>query len=164
MGFNDIYSAGSSASGARFWKASDFVSATAILIEVKEYKANVLKAKPSVFIDKATGQPKTITHENQAICDITVFDEPADLVAGNGTEYLNVKINQTILANDLEAEVDKALVKRLQALPSGALVWRPVEPDVVKQVGEYYDAREAKRNVVAEAVSAAGDELPSWAQ
>ena len=154
MGFAENYTEGSNRSGARFFRARDFVGSAAILIEVNDFKADVPRKqeRPS---DKAT--------ENQAFCDVTVWSEPADLdVPGAETEYLNVKINQTILAADLAEQTGKVLVKTINALPSSALVWRQVEPDVVKKVGAYFDAREAKRKAVAEAIDSAGDEQPAW--
>ena len=166
MSFSDLYVEGNTGGGARWWKASEFTGAHAILIEVKDFKTNVPKSKPQVRVNQQTGQAETITHEDVAFANITVFDEPGDLAAGNGTEYLNVKINQTYLAKDLADFVGKALVKRVTTPPTKSyLVWRQVEPDVVQAVGKYYDAREAKAKAITEQLDAAGEDgLPEWAR
>jgi len=163
MGFmDDIYSEGNTGSGAQWWKASDFTGAAAILIEVKDFKKDVLKAKPQPR-QLPDGTFTTVTHEDVAYADITVWHEPADVgVEGAEDEYPNVKINQTYLAQDLSDQKGRALVKTVTAHPTkNYLSWRQVELDVVKKVGAYFDAREAQRKAVAEALESA-DDVPAW--
>lgn len=164
MGFlDDIYSEGNTTSGARWWKASEYTNAAAILVEVKDFQKDVLKAKPQPRQNK-DGTFTTITHEDIAFCDITVWREPADLdVPGAEESFPNVKINQIYLVEKLAGHVGKGLVKRVGNPPGKSyLKWFQVELDVVKKVGAWYDAREAKRKAVAEAIDSAGDETPAW--
>lgn len=146
--FDEQYSEGSSTGGSRFFTAKPHIGAFAILIEFKEFKKDVplFKPKEVVLTDKGTGAKsvKTITHEDIAFVDLTIFPSEEHIDAGQpSAELENVKINQCLLAADLAEEKPGALlVKRLQRLPSNALVWRPVDGEIIKKVGAYYDQRE----------------------
>lgn len=168
MSFDENFSEGTpSGAGARFFTAKPHLGAYAILIEFKRFEKDVplYKPKEQVYTDKNTGQKsvRTITHEDIAYADLTVFASEEHIEAGKpSVELQNQKINQRLLAADLANEKPGALlVKKLVQLPTNALVWRPVEGDVIKKVGRYYDEREAALKAT---LDEAGEDLPEWAR
>lgn len=164
MGFDDNYSEGTSTAGSRYFTAKSYVGAFAILIEFKDFKRDVPLFKPreQVVTDRQTNAKsiKVITHEDIAFADLTIFASEEHIENGKPSAVLlNQKIAQRLLAADLASEKPGALlVKRLQVLPSNAMVWRPVEGDVIKKVGAYFDAREAE---IAAAMSGGDEGVPA---
>lgn len=172
--FDELYSEGNSAvgTGSRYWTAKSFLNAYAILVEVKDWKAEVPLFKPreQITTDKATNQKtiKTVTHEDIAFADVTVFmSEEAIDEDKPSFEGQNVKIAQYFLAKDLKDEVGSLLVKRIVQPQGTAIYWRPVEGAIVQKVGAYYDRRNkaldaAVEEATAEATAEAGDDVPDF--
>ena len=167
--FDELYREGSAAvgTGARYWTAKSFLSAFAILIEVKDYKADVPLFKPreQVVTDKQTGAKsiRVITTENIAFADVTVFSSEEAIDQDKPSFEGYVKIAQHYLAADLKDHVGGLLVKRVVQPQGTAIYWRPVEGDIIKKVGAYYDRREAALDAaVAEATSGDEGELPDF--
>lgn len=169
--FDELYREGNTAavgSGSRYWTAKLFLNAFAILVEVKDWKGDVplFKPKEQIYTDKVTGAKtiKTITTENIAFADVTVFNSEEAIDQDKPSfEGKNVKIAQHYLALDLKDEVGGLLVKRI-AQPNGtAIYWRPVPGEIIQKVGQFFDRRNAAvETAVNEAVAEAGDDVPDF--
>ncbi|MGW0705070.1 hypothetical protein ACWD4G_03680 [Streptomyces sp. NPDC002643] len=133
--------------GGGWFKPADVKDAVAFLIEVNSYEAQ---------------RPTPNGPKDSALCDVTVFKSAEALAAHSPEINKGMRIEQTLLARDLEKVVGNATIVKLDQVPPKrpgahpAWVWRPVNDASVRQaVIEYAKAREA-------AVQAAVAEAPSF--
>ncbi|MCX5236255.1 hypothetical protein OG824_13700 [Streptomyces prunicolor] len=128
--------------GGGWFKPKDNISAVAILLEVHSYEAQ--RATPN--------GPK-----NSILADVTIFQDAASLQAGTAQVTKGQRIEQTILARDLESIVGGATIVRLEQIPPTkpgahpAWVWRPVTDAAVRNAVVAYAE---KRAATAEAALA----------
>ncbi|MEU5403697.1 hypothetical protein ABZ348_30900 [Streptomyces sp. NPDC005963] len=129
--------------GGGWFKPKESVNAVAILIEVHSFDRQ---------------RPTPNGPKDSALCDVTVFQDAASLAAGTPQIAKGQRIEQTVLARDLETIVGGATIVTLDQVPpkkpgaNPAWVWRPLTDAAVRNgVIEYANRREAA------AVSAADD-------
>ncbi|MFE7480039.1 hypothetical protein [Streptomyces sp. NPDC057552] len=133
--------------GGGWFKPKDALDAVAILIEVNAFDRQ---------------RPTPNGPKDSALCDIAVFKTREQLE--NATPEVNkgTRVEQTLLARDLETVVGSATIATVTQVPPKrpgahpAWVWRPVNDATVRQaVIDYATKREA-------AVSAAVAEAPDF--
>lgn len=130
--------------GGGWFKPKDNLEAPAILVEVHSFE----RQRPT-----ANG-PK-----DSALADVTIFKDVAALQAGTPEVTKGQRIEQTILARDLETIVGGATIVRLEQVPPKkpgahpAWVWRAVtDAQVRNAVIAYAEKREkAAEAAVADA-------------
>lgn len=130
------FSKASELTGSTFFKPKDYETALALLVEPKEFQADV-PAKD--FNGNA------ITRD-EVIADITVFANTEALEAGTPTEILkSVKITHGMLVGTTSKILDGAMVSIVRKIPTqkgSGWAWRDSEGDAETQVAAYYEARE----------------------
>lgn len=133
--------------GGGWFKPSDVKDALAFLVEVTSYEAQ---------------RPTPNGPKDSALCKITTFKDRESLEKLTPEINQGIRVEQTLLARDLEKVVGNATVVRLDQVPPKrpgahpAWVWRPVtDAGVRKAVVEYAQARES-------AVEAAVADAPSF--
>jgi hypothetical protein len=128
--------------GGGWFKPKDNIDAPAILLEVHSFERQ---------------RPTPNGPKDSVLADVTVFQDGASLQAGTPQVTKGQRIEQTILARDLETIVNGATIVRLEQVPPKkpgahpAWVWRPVTDAGVRNAVIAY-AR--KRDEAAEAAVA----------
>jgi hypothetical protein len=128
--------------GGGWFKPVDHQDDVAILIAVKAFDRQ---------------RPTPNGPKDSVLADITTFATEADLDAGNGVEVKGQRIEQIVLARDLEALVGKATIVTVTQVPSKkpgahpAWVWRQASADVKGKVVAYATAREEQRKAAIDA-------------
>lgn len=131
--------------GGGWFKPAEHAGALAFLVEVKQFDRQ---------------RPTPNGPKDSVLVDISVFDSQASLDNGTPSVTKGTRIEQTVLARDLEPLVGSATVVKLDQVPSKrpgghpAWVWRPVAGDVRAKVVAYVEKREAE---IAAALDAAPD-------
>lgn len=133
--------------GGGWFKPKDNIDAPAILLEVHQFERQ---------------RPTPNGPKDSVLADVTVFQDGAALQAGTPQVTKGQRIEQTILARDLETIVGGATIVRLEQVPPKkpgahpAWVWRPItDASVRNAVIEYANKREAE----AEAALAAAPDF-----
>ncbi|MEU6057002.1 hypothetical protein [Streptomyces sp. NPDC047097] len=118
-----------------WFKPADVQSAAAILLEIHSYERQ---------------RPTPNGPKDSVLADITVFHDAPQLAAGTPEVFKGQRIEQTILARDLETVVGGATIVTLDQIPPKkpgqrpAWVWRPLnDADARTKVIAYANAREA---------------------
>ncbi|MFI6205891.1 hypothetical protein ACIBAI_05750 [Streptomyces sp. NPDC051041] len=121
--------------GGGWFKPAEVKDAIAFLVEVNSYEAQ---------------RPTPNGPKDSALCDITVFKDREALEKQAPEINKGMRVEQTLLARDLEKVVGAATIVRLDQVPPKrpgahpAWVWRPVTDAAIrKAVMEYAQAREA---------------------
>ncbi|GAA0967345.1 hypothetical protein [Actinocorallia libanotica] len=133
--------------GGGWFKPADNKGAHAILIEVHSYEAN---------------RPTPNGPKNSALCDVTVFRTAEDLLNGTPQVAKGQRIEQTVLARDLETVVSGATIVTLDQIPPRkpgahpAWVWRQITDPSIRQGIVAYASR---RDAAAEAALAAAPDF-----
>ncbi|MFF4510575.1 hypothetical protein [Streptomyces mirabilis] len=130
--------------GGGWFKPKDNINAQAILLEVHQYERQ---------------RPTPNGPKDSVLADVTVFQDGGALQAGTPEVTKGQRIEQTILARDLETIVGGATIVRLEQVPPKkpgahpAWVWRPVTDSAVRNaVVAYAEKREkAAEEAVADA-------------
>lgn len=130
--------------GGGWFKPKDNVDSVAILIEVHSFDRQ---------------RPTPNGPKDSVLADVTVFKDAASLAAGTPEVAKGQRIEQTILARDLETIVGGATIVKLDQVPPKkpgahpAWVWRPLaDAGVRKAVIDYAGKRdEAAEAAVADA-------------
>ncbi|MGW7434741.1 hypothetical protein [Streptomyces sp. NPDC054849] len=119
-----------------WFKPADVQSAVAILLEVHSFERQ---------------RPTPNGPKDSVLADVTVFKDQGQLAAGTPEVTKGTRIEQTILARDLETIVGGATIVTLDQIPPKkpgqrpAWVWRPLnDADARTKVVAYANAREAK--------------------
>jgi hypothetical protein len=122
--------------GGGWFKPADHKDATAFLIEVHQFERQ---------------RPTPNGPKDSILADVTVFKDGSALQAGTPEVTKGQRIEQTILARDLETIVGGATIVKLEQIPAKkpgaypAWVWRPVtDASVRNAVIAYAEKREAK--------------------
>lgn len=130
--------------GGGWFKPKDNIDATAILIEVHSYDRQ---------------RPTPNGPKDSVLADVTVFQDVASLKAGTPQVAKGQRIEQTILARDLETIVGGATIVSLAQVPPKkpgahpAWVWRPVNDAAVRTaVVEYAGKRDQEVEAAMDAV------------
>ncbi|MFE4451402.1 hypothetical protein [Streptomyces sp. NPDC056796] len=130
--------------GGGWFKPKDNVNAVAILIEVHSYDRQ---------------RPTPNGPKDSVLADVTVFMDAASLAAGTPQIAKGQRIEQTILARDLETIVGGATIVSLDQVPPKkpgahpAWVWRPVTDAAARTaVVEYANKREQEVEAAMDAV------------
>jgi hypothetical protein len=133
--------------GGGWFKPKEAMDALAILIEVNGYDRQ---------------RPTPNGPKDSALCDVTVFKTREQLANLSPEITKGTRIEQTLLARDLETIVGSATIATVTQVPAKrpgahpAWVWRPVNDASVRQaVIDYASKREA-------AVSAAVADAPDF--
>lgn len=121
--------------GGGWFKPGDNKDAVAILIEVNAFDRQ---------------RPTPNGPKDSALCDVTVFKTAEALAAGTPEVAKGQRIEQTILARDLESIVGAAVIVILDQIDSKkpgqrpAWVWRPVNDQaIVQAVCDYAEKRDS---------------------
>ncbi|MDX3525057.1 hypothetical protein P1P75_00955 [Streptomyces sp. ID05-39B] len=128
--------------GGGWFKPKDNLNAVAILLEVHSYESQ---------------RPTPNGPKNSVLADVTIFQDAASLAAGTPQVTKGQRIEQTILARDLETIVGGATIVSLAQVPPTkpgahpAWVWRPITDAAVRNAVIAYAA---KREEAAEAALA----------
>ncbi|QBI99396.1 hypothetical protein SEA_CAELUM_35 [Streptomyces phage Caelum] len=130
--------------GGGWFKPKDNLDAPAILVEVHQFERQ---------------RPTPNGPKDSVLADVTVFKDGGALQAGTPEVTKGQRIEQTILARDLETIVGGATIVRLEQVPPKkpgahpAWVWRPVTDSAVRNaVVAYAEKREqAAEAAVADA-------------
>ncbi|GGU41333.1 hypothetical protein GCM10010211_00360 [Streptomyces albospinus] len=132
--------------GGGWFKPKDNVDAIAILVEVNSFDRQ---------------RPTPNGPKDSALCDISVFKSREQLAALSPEITKGTRVEQTLLARDLETVIGGATIVTVTQVPPKrpgahpAWVWRPVADASVRQaVIDYATKREA---AVAKAVADAPD-------
>ncbi|MGZ2360714.1 hypothetical protein LRE75_29215 [Streptomyces sp. 372A] len=128
-----------------WFKPKDVAEATAILVEPKQYDRQ---------------RPTPNGPKDSVVADISVWKSREQL--GSAPEVnAGVRIEQTVLARDLEAVVGQAVLVTVDQVPSKkpggnpAWIWKPVtDPEIIAAVVAYGEQRD---QAVAKAAEAAPD-------
>ncbi|WP_405799461.1 hypothetical protein [Streptomyces sp. NBC_01506] len=122
--------------GGGWFKPADNINAAAILLEVHSFERQ---------------RPTPNGPKDSVLADVTIFKDAAALAAGTPEVTKGQRIEQTILARDLETIVDGATIVKLEQIPAKkpgahpAWVWRPIADTAVRTaVVEYANKREAQ--------------------
>ncbi|MEU5433804.1 hypothetical protein AB0G73_10545 [Streptomyces sp. NPDC020719] len=133
--------------GGGWLKPADHLDAVAIIVEVHDWERQ---------------RPTPNGPKDSALCDVTVFKTREDLDARTPSVTKGQRIEQTLLARDLESAVGSAIIATLTQIPPKrpgahpAWAWRPVADAAIRQaVVSYGREREA-------AIQAAVAEAPSF--
>ncbi|MGW8630624.1 hypothetical protein [Streptomyces sp. NPDC055793] len=120
--------------GGGWFKPKDNIDAPAILLEVHQFERQ---------------RPTPNGPKDSVLADVTVFQNAASLQAGTPQVTKGQRIEQTILARDLETIVGGATIVRLEQVPPKkpgahpAWVWRPITDAAVRNaVIAYAEKRE----------------------
>ncbi|MFI5863579.1 hypothetical protein [Streptomyces sp. NPDC051546] len=120
--------------GGGWFKPKDNVNAVAILVEVHQYERQ---------------RPTPNGPKDSVLTDVSVFMDTASLQAGTPQVTKGQRIEQTILARDLETIVGGATIVRLEQVPPKkpgahpAWVWRPITDAAIRNaVIAYAENRE----------------------
>ncbi|MFJ6680607.1 hypothetical protein [Streptomyces werraensis] len=120
--------------GGGWFKPKDNLGSVAILLEVHQFERQ---------------RPTPNGPKDSALADVTVFRDMASLQAGTPQVTKGQRIEQTILARDLETIVGGATIVTLDQVPPKkpgahpAWVWRPVTDAAVRNaVIAYAEKRE----------------------
>lgn len=120
--------------GGGWFKPKDNVNAVAILVEVHQFERQ---------------RPTQNGPKDSILADVTVFPDAGSLQAGSPQVTKGQRIEQTILARDLETIVGGATIVRLEQVPPTkpgahpAWVWRPItDASVRNAVIAYAENRE----------------------
>ncbi|MEU2854119.1 hypothetical protein [Streptomyces syringium] len=118
-----------------WFKPKEASSAVAILLEVKSYDRQ---------------RPTPNGPKDSVLADISIFHSADHLDAGRPEVFRGQRIEQTVLARDLETVVGGAVLVTVAQVPPTkpgahpAWVWRQVsDPLVVQKVVAYADQRDA---------------------
>lgn len=130
--------------GGGWFKPKDNLNAVAILLEVHQFERQ---------------RPTPNGPKDSVLADVTIFQDGSALQAGTPEVTKGQRIEQTILARDLETIVGGATIVRLEQVPPKkpgahpAWVWRPVtDASVRNAVVAYAEKREkAAEEAVADA-------------
>jgi hypothetical protein len=128
--------------GGGWFKPADHTGTLAFLIEVKAFDRQ---------------RPTPNGPKDSALVDITAFISEGELDNGTPNVAKGVRVEQTVLARDLEALVGNATIVKLDQVPSKkpgshpAWVWRPVSGDVRAKVIAYAEKREAELQAAVDA-------------
>ncbi|WP_436739908.1 hypothetical protein [Streptomyces sp. BBFR102] len=128
--------------GGGWFKPKDNVNAVAILIEVHSFDRQ---------------RPTPNGPKDSVLADVTVFQDATSLAAGTPQVSKGQRIEQTILARDLETIVGGATIVKLDQVPPKkpgahpAWVWRPLTDAAVRKAVIDYAG---KRDEEAEAAVA----------
>ncbi|WP_327424324.1 hypothetical protein OG763_38145 [Streptomyces sp. NBC_01230] len=128
--------------GGGWFKPKDNIDAPAILLEVHSFERQ---------------RPTPNGPKDSVLADVTVFQDGGALQAGTPQVTKGQRIEQTILARDLETIVNGATIVRLEQVPPKkpgahpAWVWRPVTDAGVRNAVIAYAG---KRDEAAEAAVA----------
>ncbi|MFJ6183784.1 hypothetical protein [Streptomyces sp. NPDC092295] len=122
--------------GGGWFKPADNIDAVAILLEVHSFERQ---------------RPTPNGPKDSALADVAIFKDAASLAAGTPEVTKGQRIEQTILARDLETIVGGATIVRLEQIPAKkpgahpAWVWRPITDAAIRTaVVEYANNREAQ--------------------
>ncbi|MEU0674451.1 hypothetical protein ABZ330_16425 [Streptomyces sp. NPDC006172] len=122
--------------GGGWFKPKDNVNAVAILLEVHSFERQ---------------RPTPNGPKDSILADVTIFQDAASLQAGTPQVTKGQRIEQTILARDLETIVGGATIVTLAQVPPKkpgahpAWVWRPITDAAVRNaVVDYATKREAQ--------------------
>ncbi len=133
--------------GGGWFKPAENVDAHAILIEVKSFDRQ---------------RPTPNGPKDSVLADMTIFKSQGALDSASPDEvHKGIRIEQTILARDLESIVGSATIVKVAQVESKkpgqrpAWVWRPVEGGARDKVVEYATKREAE-------IQAALDSAPDF--
>ncbi|AVO22516.1 hypothetical protein PBI_PAEDORE_33 [Streptomyces phage Paedore] len=133
--------------GGGWFKPKENVDSVAILIEVHSFDRQ---------------RPTPNGPKDSVLADVTVFPDAASLAAGTPQVAKGQRIEQTILARDLETIVGGATIVKLDQVPPKkpgahpAWVWRPLTDAAArKAVIDYAGKRD-------EAAEAAMDDAPDF--
>jgi hypothetical protein len=129
--------------GVGWFKPAEHATDVAILVEVLGFDRQ---------------RPTPHGPKNSARCNITYFATQADLDAGqpSGVDQ-GMRVEQTVLARDLESLVGKATINTVVQVPSKtpgsrpAWVWRAVAKSVKDSVVAYAKGREAAAQAAIDA-------------
>lgn len=120
--------------GGGWFKPADHKEAAAFLIEVHSFDRQ---------------RPTPNGPKDSVLADVTIFSTNEELASGTpSTVNKGQRIEQTILARDLEGVVGGATIVRLDQAPAKkpgarpAWVWRPVDNGVKQKVISYATKRE----------------------
>ncbi|AXQ62359.1 hypothetical protein SEA_TINABELCHER_34 [Streptomyces phage TinaBelcher] len=120
--------------GGGWFKPKDNINAVAILLEVHQFERQ---------------RPTPNGPKDSVLADVTIFQDAASLQAGTPQVTKGQRIEQTILARDLETIVGGATIVRLEQVPPKkpgahpAWVWRPITDAAVRNaVIGYAEKRE----------------------
>ncbi|MGW3323864.1 hypothetical protein [Streptomyces virginiae] len=109
--------------GGGWFKPKDNVNAVAILVEVHQFERQ---------------RPTQNGPKDSILADVTVFQDAGSLQSGSPQVTKGQRIEQTILARDLETIVGGATIVRLEQVPPSkpgahpAWVWRPITDATVR--------------------------------
>ncbi|AWN07402.1 hypothetical protein SEA_MANEEKUL_33 [Streptomyces phage Maneekul] len=130
--------------GGGWFKPKDNVNAVAILLEVHSFDRQ---------------RPTPNGPKDSVLADVTIFSSAADLEAGTPSSIAKgQRIEQTVLARDLEAIVGGATIVTLDQIPAKkpgaypAWVWRQADNASKQKVVAYATKREAEVNAAMDAV------------
>lgn len=130
--------------GGGWFKPAEHNTAVAILVEVKQFDRQ---------------RPTPNGPKDSVLTDITVFTTQADLDAlAPSHELKGTRVEQTVLARDLEPLVGKATivtVTQIESKKAGqrpAWVWRATSADVKAKVKDFATKREAALKAALDAV------------
>lgn len=132
--------------GGGWFKPADHTGTLAFLVEVKSFDRQ---------------RPTPNGPKDSVLVDISAFTSQAELDNGSPQVTKGTRIEQTVLARDLEALVGSATIVKLDQVPSKrpgghpAWVWRPVSGDIRSKIVAYVEKREAE-------VQAALDSAPDF--
>ncbi|UFD97971.1 hypothetical protein PQC18_gp33 [Streptomyces phage Pablito] len=122
--------------GGGWFKPADNLNAVAILLEVHSFERQ---------------RPTPNGPKDSVLADVTIFKDAASLAAGTPEVTKGQRIEQTILARDLETIVGGATIVVLAQVPPKkpgahpAWVWRPLTDAAARAaVVDYANKREAK--------------------
>jgi hypothetical protein len=121
--------------GGGWFKPADHTGTLAFLIEVKSWERQ---------------RPTPNGPKDSALVDISAFTTQAELDNGTPSVTKGQRIEQSVLARDLESLVGSATIVKLDQVPSKrqggypAWVWRPVDGDARAKVLAYVEKREAE--------------------
>ncbi|WP_432006288.1 hypothetical protein [Streptomyces parvus] len=130
-----------------WFKPAENINAVAILIEVHDWEK---------------GRPTPNGPKDSALCDVTVFQDAASLAAGTPQVTKGQRIEQTVLARDLQTIKGGATIVTLAQIPPKkpgahpAWVWRPLTDAAARKAVIDYAG---KRDQTAEA---AMDDAPDF--
>jgi hypothetical protein len=128
--------------GGGWFKPADHTGTLAFLLEVKAFDRQ---------------RPTPNGPKDSALVDISAFTSQGELDNGTPQVTKGTRIEQTVLARDLEALVGSATIVKLDQVPSKrpgghpAWVWRPVSGDVRAKVIAFAEKREAELQAAVDA-------------
>lgn len=128
--------------GGGWFKPADNLAAVAILVEVHSFDRQ---------------RPTPNGPKDSVLADVTIFKDGAALTGGTPEVTKGQRIEQTILARDLETIVGGATIVKLEQIPAKkpgaypAWVWRPVtDGGVRKAIVDYAAGRDKAAEAAVE--------------